>query len=267
MEFNTTFIRCADSVFTSYDGSSESQLTKELSLENNNVFNRFLVTNVGGDEIEVPVIAREHIEQVVSGVMSPFTGVSRIQTVVLPLYENSTPQDRRTFDSFIKQFFVTINYSRRLQKITSNKGEVYYGGKGLIFDDRYNPLILCTLKARKKVQKEGAFGSNTFRMAYFKPVIYVNPIVFTESDKLINKGIIKKIIPYYINRGISFPSIRHSLFCVDSENNQESRRAMVIIDNPNRFLIKPIVPKPQSCTTESLNECLVNNVDDILTML
>lgn len=263
MEFNTTFIRNANSVFTSYDnGSGENQLIKELSLENNNVFNRFLVTKVGSDEIEVPVIAREHIEQAVSNVMSPHTGASRIQTVVLPLYENSVPQERRTFDSFIRQFFVTTNYSRRLQKITSNKGEVYYGGKGLIFDGRYNPLIMCTLKARKQVQESGTFG-----MAYFKPVIYVNPIVFTEPDKLINKGIIKKIIPYYTGRGISFPNTRYSLFCIDSENNQESRKAMVIIDNPNRFFIKPTMPKPQSCTTESLNECLVNNVDDILAML
>lgn len=263
MEFNTTFIHDANSVFTSYDnGSSEDQLIKELSLENNNVFNRFLVTKVGSDEIEVPVIAREHIEQAVSDVMSPHTGASRIQTVVLPLYENSVPQERRTFDSFIRQFFVTTSYSRRLQKITSNKGEVYYGGKGLIFDGRYNPLIMCTLKARKQVQESG-----TFRMAYFKPVIYVNPIVFTEPDKLINKGIIKKIIPYYTGRGISFPNTRYSLFCIDSENNQESRKAMVIIDNPDRFFVKPTVPKPQSCTTESLNECLVNNIDDILAML
>lgn len=263
MEFNTTFTRNADSVFTSHDSSlDKDQLIKELSLENNNVFNRFLVTKVGDDEIEVPVIAREHIEQAVSDVMSPLTGASRIQTVVLPLYENSAPQERRTFDSFIRQFFVTTNYSRRLQKITSNKGEVYYGGKGLIFDSRYNPLIMCTLKARKQVQESG-----TFRMAYFKPVIYVNPIVFTESNKLINKGIIKKIIPYYTGIGISFPNTRYSLFCIDSENNQESRKAMVIIDNPNRFFIKPTMPKPQSCNTESLNECLVNNVDDILTML
>lgn len=262
MEFNTAFIRDADSVFTSYDNDlGENRLIKELSLENNNVFNRFLVTKVGGDEIEVPVIAREHIEQAVSNAMSPLTGASRIQTVVLPLYENSTPQERRTFDSFIRQFFVATNYSRRLQKITSNKGEVYYGGKGLIFDSRYNPLIMCTLKARKQVQESG-----TFRMAYFKSVIYVNPIVFTESNKLINKGIIKKVIPYYTDREISFPNTRYSLFCVDSEDNQDSK-AMVIIDNLNRFFIKPTMPKPQSCTTESLNECLVNNVGDILAML
>lgn len=263
MEFNTAFIHDVNSVFTSHEMSTcEGKLIKELSLENNNVFNRFLVTKVGDGEIEVPVIARSHIEEAVSDVISPTTGVSRIQTVVLPLYENSVPQERRTFDSFIRQFFVYTNYDRRLQKVTSNKGEVYYGGKGLIFDSRYNPLIMCTLKARKQVQRSGIF-----RMVYFKPVIYVNPIVFTESNKLINKGIIKKIIPYYTHIEIPFHNARNGLFCIDSEGIQEIRKAMVIIDNPDRFFIKPTISKPQSCNTESLNECLVNNVDDILTML
>jgi hypothetical protein len=258
MEFNTTFIRDANSVFTSHDSSSdEDQLIKELSLENNNVFNRFLVTKVGDDEIEVPVIAREHIEQAVSDVMSPLTGASRIQTVVLPLYENSAPQERRTFDSFIRQFFVTTNYSRRLQKITSNKGEVYYGGKGLIFDSRYNPLIMCTLKARKQVQESG-----TFRMAYFKPVIYVNPIVFLESDKLINKGIIKKLIPYYTSRDIDFPRNNYRF-----SSNPEDRKVKVIVDNFNKFFVEPIKPTPSATTNDALNECLIDNIDDIMMLI
>lgn len=261
MEFNTTFIRNANNVFLLHDrNSGEDQLIRELSLENNNVFNRYLITKVNGDEIEVPMIAREHIEQIISDNMSPFSGTLSVHTIILPLYENSMPQERRTFDSFIRQFFTTTDYVRRLQKITSNKGEVYYGGRGLIFDDRYNPLMVCTLKARK-VQVDG-----TFKVAYFRPIVYINPIVFTESDKLINKGIIKKIIPYYTGRGIIFPDSRYDTFYSDLAN-EENKKAVVIIDNPDRFFVKPTVPKPQSCTTESLNECLVNNIDDILAML
>lgn len=263
MEFSTTFTYSVSRVFESHDvDSSENQFIRELSLENNNVFNRFLVTNIGGDEIEVPVIAREHIERVISNVISPYTDTSRVQTVVLPLYENSIPQSRRTFDSFIRQLFVKVDYGKRLQKITLSRGEVYYGGKGLIFDDRYNPLIMCTLRARKKVLEDGIFI-----VEYFKPVIYVNPIVFTEPNKLINKGIINKIIPYYTNIGIHYPNPRYSIFCSNLSDYPENKKAMVIIDNPDRFFIKPTMPKPQSCNTESLNECLVNNVDDILTML
>lgn len=261
MEFNTAFIRDAGNVFLLQDiESGGDQLARELSFENNNVFNRYLITKVNGDEIEIPMIAREHIEQIISGNMSPSSGTLSVHTIILPLYENSIPQERRTFDSFIRQFFTTTDYGRRLQKITSNKGEVYYGGRGLIFDDRYNPLMVCTLKAKKVQVAEG-----TFKVAYFRPIVYINPIVFTESDKLINKGIIKKIIPYYTGRGIIFPNSRYDTFC--DLTNEENEKAAVIIDNPDRFFVKPTVPKPQSCTTESLNECLVNNIDDILAML
>lgn len=262
MEFNSTFIRSIHNIFSSYDGNlSGDQLIKELSLEHNNVFNRYLVTNIGGDELEIPIIAREHIEQIISNNMGLFFGELSVQTITLPLYENSLPQQRRTFDSFINQFFIHTDYGRRLQKITSNKGEVYYGGKGLIFDDKYNPLMLCTLKARR------VLVDNIPKIVYFKPIVYVNPIVFIEPDKLINKGIIKKVIPYYIVRSVSLPVSRYISFYNEPVNNMDNDKAAIIIDSLDRFFIKPTVPKPQSCINESLNECLVNNIDDVLAMI
>lgn len=262
MEFNNAFIRSVINTFSALNNLITSSFSEELSLENNNVFNRFLVTKVGGDEIEVPVIARLTIEKIISDTIFRHTGVSGIQTIVLPLYEDCVPQYKRTFDSSIRQFFVNTRYDAMLQKIVSNRGEVYYGSRGLILDDRYNPLIMCVLKARKQVQE-----SNTFKMAYFRPVIYVNPIVFTEPNKLINKGIIKKLIPYYTTTRVLFPYSMHNGFCVDIDNNQGSRKATVIVDNLDRFFVKPTAPKLQSCINESLNECLINNVDDVLTML
>lgn len=259
MVFDNSFICSVNRIFQSCDEISENgSFVRELSLENNNVFNRYLITKVNGDEIEIPIIARDHIEWIISNNISPSSGTLSIQTIILPLYENSIPQSKRAFNKFINQFFIDTDYSRRLRKITSAKGEVYYGGKGLIFDDRYNPLILCVLKA-KKVQVDGSF-----KVGYLRPVVYINPIVFTESDKLINKGIIKKIIPYYTSRKIPFPTTVSSI-----SYNAPTKwdKAVVIIDNLDRFFVKPTVPNPQSCTTESLNECLVNNIDDILSIL
>ena len=63
-------------------------------------------------------------------------------THLLPLYDNAPSQECRTFDSIITQLF-TVGYGKRLQKVTTNKGEVYYGGKGIIFDESYTPLLLC----------------------------------------------------------------------------------------------------------------------------
>lgn len=257
MEYSTAFRFAVNNIFSSGEASSSIiALGNGLSLENNNTFNRSLIVKVDSDEVEIPVIAREHFEKIIFNGIS-HSSIEKIKTIILPLYENSIPQDRRTFDSFMRQFFST-SYNNRLIKITSNKGEVYYGGRGLIFDYRYNPLILCTLRA-KRVLKEGNIYP---QMVYCRPVIYVSPKVFEESDRLINKGIIKKLIPYCVNREMRFPSPMHGFRSIP-----EDSKAMVIVDKLDRFFIKPIAPKPQNDIEESLNECLVDNIEDILQMI
>lgn len=255
MEYGTAFRHAVNNIFSS-DESCSSIITLDngLSLENNNTFNRSLIVKVDSDEVEIPVIARAHFEDTIYSSFRD-SSVEKIKTIILPLYENSIPQDRKTFDSFMRQFF-SMSYDSRLIKITSNKDEVYYGGRGLIFDYRYNPLILCTLRARK------VLNGRDIEIVYYRPVIYVSPIVFEESDRLINKGIIKKLIPYYVNRNIIFPSSRHGFRSIPEDN-----KAMVIVDKLDRFFIKPIAPKPQNDIEESLNECLVDNIEDILAMI
>lgn len=258
MEYGTAFRFAVNNIFSSGEVSSGIiALGNGLSLENNNTFNRSLIVKVDGDEVEIPVIAREHFEKIIfDGIRH--SSVEKIKTIILPLYENSIPQNRRTFDSFMRQFF-SASYDNRLIKITSNKDEVYYGGRGLIFDYRYNPLILCTLRAKRVLEEE---GDRFPQMVYYRPVIYVSPKVFEESDRLINKGIIKKLIPYCVNRERAFPSLTHGFRSIP-----EDRKAMVVIDKLDRFFIKPIAPKPQNDIEESLNECLVDNIEDILAMI
>ena len=63
MEFSIRFAHGVRSVFNSsnYDNPT-AQLERELSLESNNVYRRSLIIEVNDDEVEIPVIAREHFE-------------------------------------------------------------------------------------------------------------------------------------------------------------------------------------------------------------
>ena len=132
---------------------------------------------------------------------------------------------------------------------------MYYGGNGIIFDESYAPLLLCTLTARKVHTEEG--GNN---MVYYRPVCHVSPKVFLESDKLINKGIIKKLIPFYTSRGVSFPNYKFG-------SNPESKKVKVVVDNFDKFFIEPIKPTPSATTNDALNECLIDNMDDIMMLI
>ena len=256
MEFNPGFIYSVRSVFNSSESESPGQLEMNLSLDSNNVFRRSLIIEVNNDEVEIPVIAREHFEKIVSDNMA-YPSITRVKRMILPLYDNAPSQERRTFDSIIAQLFTNVGYGERLQKITTSKGEVYYGGKGIIFDESYAPLLLCTLTARKVHTEED--GDN---MVYYRPVCHVSPKVFLESDKLINKGIIKKLIPYYTSRDINFPRSNYSF-----SSNPEDRKVKVIVDNFNKFFIEPIKPTPSTCSNDALNECLIDNIDDIMMLI
>ena len=254
MEFSIRFAHGVRSVFNSSDHDNPTQLERELSLDSNNVFRRSLIIEVNDDEVEIPVIAREHFESLVSEKIDyPLTvGTKRI---ILPLYDNAPSQERRTFDSIIMQMFNNVRFNMRLQKITTNKGEVYYGGKGIIFDESYAPLLLCTLTARKVHTEE--YGNN---MVYYRPVCHVSPKVFLESNKLINKGIIKKLIPFYTSKEVSFPNYKFGV-------NPESKKVKVVVDNFDKFFIEPIKPTPSATTNDALNECLIDNMDDIMMLI
>lgn len=253
MEFGIRFAHGVSSVFNSNDHNNPTQLERELSLDSNNVFRRSLIIEVNDDEVEIPVIAREHFESLVlEKINHPAVGTKRI---ILPLYDNAPSQEGRTFDSIIMQMFNNVRFDMRLQKITTNKGEVYYGGKGIIFDESYAPLLLCTLTARKVHTEEG--GNS---MVYYRPVCHISPKVFLESNKLINKGIIKKLIPFYTSKEVSFPNYKFGV-------NPESKKVKVVVDNFDKFFIEPIKPTPSAITNDALNECLIDNMDDIMMLI
>ena len=97
-------------------------------------------------------------------------------------------------------------------------------------------------------------------MVYYRPVCHVSPKVFLESDKLINKGIIKKLIPFYTSEEVSFPNCMFGV-------NPESKKVKVVVDNFDKFFIEPIKPTPSAITNDALNECLIDNMDDIMMLI
>ena len=256
MEFDLRFTYKVMGVFNSIEYGNPDKLERHLSLDSNNVFRKSLVIEVNNDEVEIPVIAREHFEELISDNMT-YSTIMGIKRIILPLYDNAPSQERSTFNSIIAHLFTNVGYGQRLQKITTNKGEVCYGGKGIIFDESYTPLLLCTLTARSVHTED---NGNT--MVYYRPVCHVSPKVFLESDKLINKGIIKKLIPYYTNRDINPPRSNYNF-----SSNLEDRKVKVIVDDFNKFFIEPIKPTPSACSNDALNECLIDNMDDIMMLI
>lgn len=252
MEFSSRFVSFASQVFWYKEHyGTPYQLSDSLTLDSNNVFSRSIIVDLNKDEIELPVIAIRHFEEAAGSNIIPSFSAEK---VILPLYNNTYDQSRRTFNTIMAQFFANTSYESRLLKIITNKGEVYYGGKGIIFDGNYNPLLLCTLKARRIVTEKEKYT------AYYRPVCYVSPRVFEEPNTIVNKGIIKKLIPFYTSHSMDFPL---GLF----RDKAEDRKVQVVIDNFDRFFVKPVKPSPSTCSNESLNQCLIDNIEDIMMLI
>ena len=261
MEFSDRFVyEMTRPFYASQSTNLDTSLESGLTLDSNNVFSRSLVVDITGDDIEIPSIIRTHCENFIRNNLV-YSFIQKAERIILPLYINSNNLNKRTFNSIIKEFFCQVSFNQRLLKVTTDKGETYYGGRGLILDEKFNPLLMCGLKARKVVIEDDD-GTEIVSMQYYRTICRVSPVVFAEPDRLINKGIIKKLIPLYTTEDIRFPISNSGI-----SNSPNSMKVEVIIDDFSKFFITPIAPTPSKCSNDALNKCLNDNIEDILYLL
>ena len=254
MEYSQRYTYTLTRVFFGCDSTLVGNVTNmETTFDKHNVFNRLFIIDVSSDEIEVPLFARYSVESVIINKFE-FPSIKCVDKIVIPMYVNTSNQSRRTADSIVNNFFLNTNFNQRLQKVTTNKGEVYYGGKGIILDKDFNILLLCTIVC-KKIEHRGEQV-----MSYYKPMIHVSPQVFLKGESLICKSILKKIIPFYVSHNIDSVTT-HAYFMSDIP---KGTKPQILIDDVSKFIENPTKPTPQKCSDDVLNQLLMDNVDDVL---
>ena len=231
---------------------SPDYIKPNLAFENHNVFNLFLRVDISGPEIDVPLMCKYKVEE---GLLSNYNQPNSLKEVAVALFENSYPQSRRTANAIFKTFQMNDNRDR-LMKITTNTGEVYYGGNGYILDKDYNLLILYTLH-----------GVMEDRILYYKTGrIYVNPKVFV-SNGLIEKSIIKTVIPAFVQEGIMVDTIN---IAIRNQNGFvqviKPLPEIVVADVTDRFIVKPKKPTPSTFSNEAMNDYLLEHLDEVVQM-
>lgn len=221
------------------------QLQRFNRLDLHNVYNKSITVDTSKDIIELPTIGLYYFH---SSISECLISDETPKNIILPLYVNGEEYTKKTFDSIIKSFFYNTDTSKRLLKCNDGKGGIYYGGPGLILDKDYNPLLMCTVVAEKITINDGTY------LKYIKRVCRINPKVFQEKN-VITKGIISKLIPAYSNRNNSI--------CMLSDYHSICNNIQIIIDDFDHFFVSPIKPSSLNIQ-EELNQCLVDNIDDIL---
>lgn len=252
MEYTNSFINSALNLFSYQEESMDVyHMCDYLDLDKGNVFNKFLVLDPKDGIVDIPIMAIYHTYQVLYKMNLDYNN-----KIIISLYENTSVVSSNTFDNCIKYFFAKTPWYKRLRKIITRKGDVYYGGKGIIFNKDYEPLLMCTIKVS---YKKNEVSGNVNDLTYIRPVIYINPTVFENQNDMICKGIVKKVIPYYANNTVNLPYFQY----LDS-NESTNRNVLTIIDNFDKFFETPIEPKSFENIQEELNQTLIDNSKCIL---
>lgn len=199
---------------------------------NNHNFNPVFLrisSNQNGKVYEIPSLICEPI------VRTEITSES-IGESITPLSVIDS-QTRRTADSIFKYFFSGNRYNYLnylgLKKATTSKGEVYYGASGLILNSNFEPIMI----GLNEYRKDGV------TIHFERCVLKVSPEVFI-SEGLLEKAIVKKLIPFY------------------SRYDIEGGTARIEIDDISKYVVKPVPPKAN--VQETMKEIMHTYKDEIL---
>ena len=187
-------------------------------------FQHLLSIDISGDVFEVPVTMKEAALHIKS---------RRYSEICMPIVNNNTHFviTRRTIAPIMRDFL--SSKSKSVQAVITSKGDKYYGCPGLILDQDYNPLIVCTC-----VISDGVVIAHRCR---------IGNNVFIHQDRLIEKTIFKKFLPTLVT----------------DYANMESKFDGIFIGDIN-LVIKPVVPVPNKDINEDINKFLVDNISDII---
>lgn len=187
--------------------------------------------------MEIPTFCANAVER---GVLRNATQPLKI---VIPLAVDNYVRTVSGAETMLKHFSRNPSYNARVNKVTTPKGEVYYGNSGIVLDKEFQPLMLVTVEMSRN--DAGYFRGKT--------KVYLSPKVFTDDQSMLNKHLAKKGIAYILTHPIiTFPE------------EQLNTIPEVVIDDMSQFFKKSVKPDVNASSEEEFNKVLKDNIDEVL---
>ena len=225
------------------------------------VFPLFFRVSLQGDKIELPILAKKHVQAELLARLEDRSSPLRRRDIIMPfptVEYNYSPY--RTADALIRKLVeFDSSVGRMYIRAKTNKGETYYGCKGTIFNKDMVPLIFNVIECE--------IVGNT--LAYKKVKSYIHPSVFY-SDGLAEKCIANKIIPFVMQNGVDVspgdPRVVNSISYVDIGGVRKTIPELSVANIADRFFCKPILPSV-AYSDDNINDMLNRNIDDIFNII
>lgn len=146
-----------------------------------------------------------------------------------------------------KLFYRHYNgFNESLLRVDTEKGYGYYGGRGIILTENYEPLMICGFEVRIGV------GDSVYGYNYVDAICHISPEVFTNTD-MMSKFIVKHLIPFY---GTCYTEAQ-----VDGKNLyvRSGKVRVIISDDIRRMIYRPVEMSGTESDT-GIYDVLSNNI-------
>lgn len=252
MKFSRTYINKLKNVFQICDTSTSESLLSIVTLDKHNVYNKLFVLDISSDNFEIPVFMRGAVETKLFCNNNCSTDRTDYKKVVIPLYSNCYSIVGKTADSIITKLF-SCSYNSRICKAFTSSNEIYYGGKGLILDKDFTPLLMCSIK----------YVNDNSRLRYYQPILHVSPKVFVNDTSMIEKSIVRKVIPFYLTHDISFVLNNYNRYI----NSEIVNPKVQLVVEDIKGIETPSIPTPRTFSNEDANNFLQNHMEELLSIM
>lgn len=231
------------------DSATPSRHIESGAVDFSTMFTAFLEVDISGDKkLEVPACFVSSIPQLKK---------DSYNSIILPITSQTTAIQRRLVRGILADFMnPTILRRCGFAYCKTNSGNYYYGLPGIILDEDKNPLLVMTLEL--ELEK----GSEGIEVLPLRVICHVSPKVFLHQDRLIEKAIIKKVIPFCSNKKLDEFDVRNRVCKFNPDIKGTTIK--VIIDDINNLVIKPASPKISMITDKEFSSTVINNVKKLL---
>lgn len=238
------FNRIVTYPFFNYESLGNGTGIVRRSSESHEGFVGFIrAKNIDSGEMEVPVQMLCSLHELTSG--NVYEHSEAYSEMVVPLiWENAVL--KKSTDSILYQLFArkTFRGADKIQRITTSKEYIYYGGPGIVLKEErgiIRPLLLYTFtidrihRTRYNGTVSGVEGPKIVELN-----LRVAPSVFSDTDS-VSKCIVKKLIPALLK---PLDGERFSLSILPEQKKTLTPR--VIIEDLSNWILQPVKPKISS---------------------
>lgn len=180
------------------------------------------------------------------------------EALVVDLNTAGYSSSYKTLDRVMQDVLLESFYSSRLVVIKMEQpggNLICYGTHGAVFDEDFNPILMCSYQVQRYTQ-----GEET-RYSLIRPIIRVHPDTFKSRETPMQKFINNKLLIACLEENLHLPYRYHLHERIDTDDTRLPAR--IEIDSIPFIIHKPDVPSI-STTNQQLLQLALDHIDEEL---